>query len=337
MIDWITCLIPCIHFPLNSGALVKIDEHGLIQWESLSWTTVEGSFSSKIKVFSTGHLDDQGRATYLKISGNPAKFLQGHNIFGTDDLSRLMVLFTNRIFDILGIAPLLSDLKAIREGNYSLSRIDINYGFRLDTRTDVLSWIRAAEHKSYTRAGKSSRKGGTIYFGQKSRRWSLKFYSKGEEVESNKKHHFLLNDDLRKYADTILRAELTLRSLELRELNLYMANTLTQPVIQKIYGQYLGKLQMSAQQYLPNQVFLSLPRRLQSTYALWKEGIDLKKTMSERNYYYHRSGLLKYGIDINHLPDSITKLDNVVPLIRVLEAKPAEIPQWAYDKKLIAC
>ena len=30
--------------------------------------------------------DGQGMATHLSLSGNPSKFLQGHNIFGSDDL-----------------------------------------------------------------------------------------------------------------------------------------------------------------------------------------------------------------------------------------------------------
>ncbi|EOT9914859.1 phage/plasmid replication protein, partial [Escherichia coli] len=40
------------------------------------------------------------------------------------------------------------------------------------------------------------------------------------------------------------------------------------------------------------------------------------------------------GIDINfycEIPDK----NNIIPMVRVLEARPAEIPQWIYDKGLI--
>lgn len=42
----------------------------------------------------------------------------------------------------------------------------------------------------------------------------------------------------------------------------------------------------------------------------------------------------RFGIDINfycEIPDK----NNIIPMVRVLEARPAEIPQWIYDKGLI--
>ncbi|WP_228157453.1 phage/plasmid replication domain-containing protein [Acinetobacter baumannii] len=44
--------------------------------------------------------------------------------------------------------------------------------------------------------------------------------------------------------------------------------------------------------------------------------------------------MLKYGIDIStKSPKEKTK---VIPLIGVLEAKPVGIPDWAYEKGLVA-
>jgi II/X family phage/plasmid replication protein len=56
--------------------------------------------------------------------------------------------------------------------------------------------------------------------------------------------------------------------------------------------------------------------------------------MSKSSFYRYRTQILKHGIDISITQDS--KRNNVVPLIRYLEAEPAAIPQWAYDKKLVA-
>jgi II/X family phage/plasmid replication protein len=56
--------------------------------------------------------------------------------------------------------------------------------------------------------------------------------------------------------------------------------------------------------------------------------------MSKSSFYRYRTQILKHGIDISITQDS--KRNNVVPLIRYLEAEPATIPQWAYDKKLVA-
>ena len=48
--------------------------------------SVEGSYSSKIQIKS--HTENQ-----IYISGNPTKFLQGHNLFGSNDLVSIMGKF----------------------------------------------------------------------------------------------------------------------------------------------------------------------------------------------------------------------------------------------------
>ena len=92
MIDWITAVLPCKHDPskLVSGMVMSFDSQGNNEWVVNKQVTVEGSYSSKIQVKS--HTDST-----IWISGNPTKFLQGHNIFGTDDLRYLM----SKFFDAL--------------------------------------------------------------------------------------------------------------------------------------------------------------------------------------------------------------------------------------------
>ena len=337
MIDWISCDLPCLHYPLNAGRIIKLDANGGIEWDSPAWTQAEGSYSSKISVFSDGERLNDGRVTRLRISGNSVKFLQGHNIFGIDDLSIIMTQFICKLCEVLEIKLELNDLALITLGEYNLTRIDINYSFILATRRDVLSWIRSAEHKGKTRSGKSSRKGDTLYFGQNSRRWSIKFYSKGGELEVHKLPEPLLKTPLLKYADNILRAEIVFRGMELKDKNIQRAKNFTPTFVNALFKEYMSRLEMKSQHKLKNDILLNMPRCLQSTYVLWQQGYDLKMTMKESTYYSHWGQLKKYDIDINLPPNDITKMDNVVPLIRVLEAKPAEIPQWAFDLKLVAC
>lgn len=338
MIDWITAEIPCTHSPIPSGRVIIIDEHGAEEVTIVKFKQVEGSYSKKISVRSSGSTLD-GMASHMRISGNPAKFLQGHNVFGGDDLSALMVAFTNQLFLLLDLEPPKADREHIRAGEYNVSRIDINYGYSLKTRADVRSWLRAAEFKARSRSGRPQFKGTTLYFQKTSRRWSIKFYSKGDEIEA-KGHQLpdqLINTDIPKFADNLLRCELTLRSLELKELNCKRAKFLTQSKLKTLYSQYLGRIDMKAQMNLKDEVLENLPRHLQASYLLWKEGHSLILTMKETTFYRHRSQLLKYNIDISLQPDSITKMDNVVPLIRVLEAEPVSTPSWAYKLGLVAC
>jgi II/X family phage/plasmid replication protein len=105
--------------------------------------------------------------------------------------------------------------------------------WNLPIRADVRSWLRAAEFQSKSRHGRPVTRGGTLYFGQHSRGWSIKFSSKGGELDATGKSHRLPNeildrDNLMKWADNKLRGELMLRSIQLKELELDRASNWTE-------------------------------------------------------------------------------------------------------------
>ena len=56
--------------------------------------------------------------------------------------------------------------------------------------------------------------------------------------------------------------------------------------------------------------------------------------LSKPTFYKHRAQLLEHGIDINLVVEKMDR-SNVVPLVRVLEAKPVQIPDWAFDLNLV--
>jgi II/X family phage/plasmid replication protein len=98
MIDWDLVLFPIIHHPINSGEVFSVAPDGEVEWRSPKRVQATRSFDKKISIKSvggTGH----GRSTHLWVNGNPSKFLQGHNIFGSDDIVALM----SDLFDV--IAP----------------------------------------------------------------------------------------------------------------------------------------------------------------------------------------------------------------------------------------
>lgn len=334
MIDWFSGFLPCTHIPINSGQVLSINPDGSVEWATPRRTIVEGSHSQKITIRS-GDSDGNGNATLLFFSGNPSKFLQGHNIFGSDNLVELMHEVYTNICTLLDLVPSDLDWQKIRAGDYRVTRIDINYPYQLPTRADVNAWIRAGELKSRTRHGRPSLKGGTLYWGKNSKRWSIKAYSKGDEIQKHKLPDSLSLTPLEQWADNILRIELTLRSKELDELNLTSAHELTPATIWQLFNRYLGRLDMNEQMTLSTEQLLKLPSRLRSTYVLWQEGHDLRPpNMSRNTYYRHRKELLEHGIDINLRQDKADRT-NVVPLIRVLEAAPVPIPSWAFAQGLV--
>jgi II/X family phage/plasmid replication protein len=96
----------------------------------------------------------------------------------------------------------------------------------------------------------------------------------------------------------------------------------------------LDNLELSDNMALPDEILYTLPNKLRSTYILWKEGEDLRQSLSKPTFYRHRTQLLSFGIDISVAQE--TKRNNIVPMIRYLQAEPAGIPVWAYHKGLVA-
>ncbi|MDT4854153.1 plasmid replication protein [compost metagenome] len=140
--------------------------------------------------------------------------------------------------------------------------------------------------------------------------------------------------EIYEWLDNKLRVELRLRSKKLKALGLEMAKSLTPAALWALYRQFIGEIDMSEQIELKSDEVINLPNWLRGTYMLWKQGHDLRDSLSKATYYRHRAELLALGIDINIRCDRRDD-SNVIPMIRVLEAKPAAIPSFFFEKKLV--
>lgn len=335
MIDWITAILPCDHDPskLISGIVMSFDAAGAQQWVVNKTLSVEGSHSAMIQIKS--HTD-----RYIWISGNPAKFLQGHNIFGTDDLVYLMGRFFDALLkhDQLGLSPTSEQYDFIQAGSYRLTRVDYNLSWHLENKEAVLSWIRAAANCAnlkYRGAGQFT--GDTLYFGKHSRFWSLKCYSKGHEITA--KNHAIPKElqipELMLWANKALRLELVFRSMFLKLAMLDVASNWTKDTGKELLLSCIrDDLQISDNMAIKDDVIGSLPSKLRLVYQSWLNGDDLRSMFAKNTFYRYRRQMLEYGIDISVINDS--QRSNVIPLVRYLEAVPASIPDWAYEKGLVA-
>ena len=334
MIDWVSAKLICNHDPdkLSSGLVASLDRDGNTEWLVHKKFSVEGSFSTKVQIQS---LTD----TQIYISGNPTKFLQGHNLFGSNDIVGLMGKFFDKLLenDELGLCPDPFQYANIKDGHYELSRVDVNETWHLNNRKDVLSWIRAVGETAYLKhRGAGQFSGDTAYFGKNSRRWALKCYSKGLEIlaRGHKLPPELCIPEMLEYAEKALRIEGVIRQLELKRRSLHIASNWDIDTAEELLLEYISKLEMSDVYMLDQTVLDSLPPRLRLTYQAWLNGDDLKSVFTHRTFYRVRKEMEKYGIDIS--TKSPKEKNNVIPLIRVLEAKPVGIPSWAYEKKLVA-
>ena len=330
MIDWTSGKISFKHDPalFNAGSVISIDSDGSKSWETRKRMEVSGSYESKFFLRSED-ITSPTEAQSLSFSGNPVKFLQGHNVWGSSDLTGLVYESILKAFKILDLSMSAEETSDLFNGGFSLSRVDINYMYSMGSLDDVVQWLHACEFSARTRQGKGHFSGNTLYFQKRSTRWALKFYSKHLEIKApghQLPRALTLGESLIDYTKDKLRCELTLRSKELKKYGLDKGSMWGDNEPYELYMDYMGRLEMSEQKQL-DDMLLTLPRTLSSTYTLWKTGYDPKALLPVRTYYRHRKQLLEHGIDIS-IPSGKTP-SNVVPLMRIIEAVPAEIPDWA--------
>ncbi len=334
-------VLPMRHsIPIHGERLLCVSPEGEVKWQVAKRTTVAGSHSTGLQLRTATHTADQ--CTHIELSGNPVKFFQGHNLWGTDDLPSLVVATIERVAELLGAAVHADDRAAWLAGDIQLTRVDCTESFHLRNAAEVLAWLRAAEqtaHLAHRGRGQLC-KGSTLYFGKNSRRWSLKLYAKGQEIKAkgHGQDSVLSLPSAVEWANRTLRAELTLRSMELKRLgydfvrNWLPVDGVPLPVTGELLRERLGNMTMTTTSHLSPAVLESLRPSLRAAVAAWEAGHDLRAIYSKSGFYKFRSELLKHGVDIaTVMPKEVS---NVVPLHRVLQAVPATVPDWAMGTAL---
>ena len=331
VIDWITARVPCLHpTPIDGGRVIKVDPDGDVEWATPQRRSIAGSYDSSLYVRTVG-VDSSRQGVELEIHGNPAKWFQGHNVFGTGDLVGLVAETMYELTRLLDLTPTDVDRAYWAAGNFKLSRVDVTESFALGSTPDVRAWLRAAEFCAKTRHGRGSMKGGTLYWGKHSRRWALKCYCKHDELQAPG-HQLptpLRDTGIPLWAADKLRIELVFRSLELKKLGLGTGAGWLEMDSQVLHSQYLQRLEISGQMRLTPEQLSELPARLVAVYQLWADGHDLRAMYPKATFYRYRSELQKHGIDIAITQGNRADMSNVVPLVRILEAVPSSIPHWA--------
>lgn len=349
MIDWVNILLPFPHVErIHGGACVHYDEKGEGVRTTMKKMMQRGSFDNTVAIQTStdeGHYRD-GQHTHIWVSGSP-KPLQGHNLFGTESPLELGAMLGKLALEKCGITVDAFTFRRWLSGrDVKLTRIDITYMLNVGGETDAAAWINAAANQvSAKYRPRSSQNEGTVYIGQHSRRWGLKFYSKFQEITCNSKKHRLpeniqSRDALLDYARGTVRVELVLQSMHLKAIQLQDGTAwFSQPQkAQDTWNTHMEKVQLSGNVRLHKNTIEQMPAHLRSTYALWQSGVAVKQILqkSDKNrmtYYRHRRDLLVYGIDIAKPRQDG---NNVVPLIRVIEATPKATPAWAYNTPLYA-
>ena len=335
MIDWVTAIVPCSNLnmdKLNDGYICKINRDGDTEWSKEISRSVPGSYDSSLRIGS--HPLSSG--PHIRLDGNPAKWLQGHNLFGSNNLIGLINAVMNQLTVILDFNPSEEDKYCWESGFFHLNRVDCAEMWDFPSMEDVKAWLNVAQFQSKSRHGRPLMTGGTLYFGKNSRRYSQKFYCKGEEIRV-RGHQ--ISDEIPKYEKLInfaqnkLRYELVLRAPKLKDLDLNYAGAWKIDTPQSLLKSFLNKLDLADQFRLTGDKFKFLKPRHQMALKAWENGVNLKEILPKNTFYRYRRELLKYEIDI-----SVSKRypeKNIISVRKILEKNFVPIPKWAYQNGLI--
>jgi len=331
MIDWISFELPYSwDVPVQGGKIVHLKPDGSLDFAHDKTLWLTGSYDSRMSVVTR-------RSGYIYVSGNPIKFLQGHNLFGSDDLLGLVLGVMSRITQLLGLEPTSEDRAAWLRGDFELSRVDCTFMYELARFEDVGAWLQAASSSSSIKwRGRGHFQDGTLYFGKvakgkRASNWQLKLYHKGAEILVP--GHQLPSDlpcreQLIDWSRNKLRIELGLRTGELKRVGLRRASDWVPGSAARVFSDYLAKLEIGEDQMVEIDLEEGLKPRQRSALALWRSGVDVRTVYEKRSTFYRiRKELFDaVGIDIGTPCPSAS---NVVKLKRTLEAVPVTVPAWA--------
>lgn len=341
MIDWLTCRIPVtLPGPIKGGDTVILDAQGEFVRSTAHRLMVTGSYESRIAIRAPS-------TSELEISGNLAKFLQGHNLYGSTDLKGLLWASLQRIEGVQGVFPCsLRDMGLYGPESLSdgiVTRVDCTYMFGLPSPSDVLAWLRSASATgALAHRGRGVMREGTLIFGdakgKSAARFQIVIYAKGQEVAVHRLPEIMMSEaSVLDWVSKCLRTEVRLFRLELEKFGLRRLGNWSVDTALHMWRQKMSRLDFNAGQ-CSTALLETLPVKLRAIYLAWTTGEDLRKLYSRAMFYRHRRALLDAaGVDIAVPPPSVPTAE-IVPIKRVLEAVPLGRPDWAdaIDAKLAA-
>jgi hypothetical protein len=304
-VDWFSGLIGYDARRLKLGRMVRFTAAGDVEWDIDINTAVQGSWSSQMLIGRRRRTDSMsmaaarrdfvcGRDDVLSVSGNPTKFLQGHNVFGPS-VSELGSVLREAVRAFpADVRP--PDADDERWPALHRQRVDVAVGVDLGSHRAVHEWLNGAATLTRSRHGRPMVSGTTVYWGKNSRRWSIKAYCKFCELKDHPPERFF--DELRAFCESQIRIELTLRTLELKP-----RGTLTEDVIWEYWRRVVigvPKLSVTKIAEVDGAILTSdMPVGAKQALLLWITGTDVRFTLQRRTFYKYR-GLIRaaFGIDI---------------------------------------
>ncbi len=339
MIDWLDFVAPLAHEvgqggPLYGGEIMSTTKDGGdIEWSVGKRLKLEGSHSTTITV-SSSTMSWGGQA--VRISGNPAKLFQGHNIFGSSDLVGLVFAMLDLVASTFGLTPTADNLDFWDRGLIELLRVDDTESVDFGTEERVMAALFTLDRTANLKfRGRGHYNGHSLLFGKGSRHWSTTLYCKSKEIKrkGHQLHPLLQETSLPSVAEGLLRIEHRLHSQHLRRDNLHLVANWNDNTASEVHRAHLELLQIAEAVMIEPAHLEGLPATLRLVYRSWHAGEDLRSILPRATFYKRRRELLEHGIDIA-IKQPPPEESNVIPLRVVLLGKPFEVPSWAIGTPL---
>ena len=225
MIDWYAGLVGYDGSALKPNQVYELDQQtGELKILYEKKIQVRGSFDSKIQIIpwtpSSAMLtaalkhDLVCSPRCLYVSGNPSKFLQGHNVFGPS-VASLAPVVRSMVRNFPGESR-PSNADSTLWPAVQRNVVDTTISIDLGGHNDVHDWLEMAGRSTRSRRERAEFIGKTVYWQRHSRRWALKAYCKFCELDVHGPRDLPLRARLKEYCEHQLRIELRLYSLELK-------------------------------------------------------------------------------------------------------------------------
>jgi len=366
MLDWYSGLIGYDASNMKLGIIYEVDSDGVKIWSVEPWKKAKGSYESSVQVkrdSSTKEMreaveefmldaemfeEDPGKPcppVVLKMSGNPVKFLQGHNVFGPgmNQVEEVLQAFVRSL--PVPLRPKDADVDGLPVRHST--RFDINVMVDLGSHSIVHDWLDHAERESTTAHkyhvqgfggeahGDGLVGGKTVVWGPKSKRWSMKAYCKFCELQKHPPADLGLYKMAREFVEAQLRIELTLRRPEIKKLEgdeLYQSLGPTESLV----WEFMERINFSVMEGRLVDARHGLKPAVENVLTLWLAGYDMKHHLPRRTFYdYRRRVLDEVGVDISLSPYDgkvIEKAKFDLSYLKAHEVKeiPKHLQKWLF-------
>jgi hypothetical protein len=300
MLDWFSGLIGYNSTVLRLGLILELYPDGEEKWRREKPIETRGSFASQLLLGRKSPTDDMLIASkkydlicnslnVLWLSGNPSKFIQGHNAFGPSVSSLAPVLM--QVVKGLPEKNRPLDVNDTRFPAIHRNRVDITLMINMGSHKIVHEWLNTAAMSTRSRHGRPQVSGTTVYWGKHSTRWTMKAYCKLCEIREHRTEFEPVEayNPVSEYVENQLRLELTLRTPELKE-----KGTLNESLI----WDYMNRIEVGIMK--KDIVKPNLKPAVMWCLTAWLRGEDVRMSFPRKTYYRYRSIIKdEVGVDIS--------------------------------------